>query len=113
VVELVAGKDIARRMEDWLHQDQIAHILGLWVKGLDVDWHSLYGGQRSNPRRPQHRCHSPCIGPSPRCHGPSLQLQRAAPNGHGRRSRSCRSPASLAWPRPLPAPSRAALSFSP
>src|SRR5262249_5053273 len=28
---------------------QMAELLGLWVKGLDVDWHRLYGAQ--TPRR--------------------------------------------------------------
>jgi acyl transferase domain-containing protein/aryl carrier-like protein/SAM-dependent methyltransferase len=47
--EIAADQGVARRIEDWLRQGQIARLLGLWVKGLDVDWHRLYGEQP--PRR--------------------------------------------------------------
>ena len=33
----------------WLRQGEIARVLQLWVKGLDVDWTTLYGGVK--PRR--------------------------------------------------------------
>ena len=49
VAEFAADKGMARRIEDWLQQGQIAQLLGLWVKGFDIDWQRLYGEQR--PRR--------------------------------------------------------------
>lgn len=49
VAMFATDKAMARRIEDWLKQGQIAPLLELWVKGLDVDWHKLYGEQP--PRR--------------------------------------------------------------
>jgi 3-oxoacyl-(acyl-carrier-protein) synthase/acyl carrier protein len=49
VAEFVADKGTAGRIDDWLRQGQMAQLLGHWVKGLDVDWHRLYGEQP--PRR--------------------------------------------------------------
>jgi len=45
VATFAADKAMARRIEHWLKQGQIAPLLELWVKGLDIDWHTLYGEQ--------------------------------------------------------------------
>jgi acyl transferase domain-containing protein/acyl carrier protein len=49
VAEFAGDMGMARRIENCLDQGQIAQLLGLWVKGLDIDWQRLYGEQR--PRR--------------------------------------------------------------
>src|SRR5262249_16923998 len=49
VAAFAVDKAMARRIDDWIEQGQMAQLLGLWVKGLDVDWHRLYGEQV--PRR--------------------------------------------------------------
>ena len=50
-IKLISQDDELRAMlvEKWLGQRKLSKLLELWVKGLDLDWSSLYGAAK--PRR--------------------------------------------------------------
>ncbi|QIC04833.1 SDR family NAD(P)-dependent oxidoreductase [Brevibacillus sp. 7WMA2] len=46
---LTQDEDLAQAFDVWLEKGKYEKILGLWVKGVDVDWSKLYGERK--PRR--------------------------------------------------------------
>ncbi|HML90355.1 MAG TPA: SDR family NAD(P)-dependent oxidoreductase [Methylomusa anaerophila] len=46
---MTADEDMMKTVETWVAKGKYAKILDLWVKGLNVDWHKLYG--ETKPRR--------------------------------------------------------------
>ncbi|MDD5274188.1 MAG: beta-ketoacyl synthase N-terminal-like domain-containing protein, partial [Methylovulum sp.] len=47
--EWAGDDDMADTLDVWLNKGKYGKLLGLWVQGLDFDWHKLYVGL--NPRR--------------------------------------------------------------
>jgi len=49
-----ADEDMAATIDAWIAKGKYEKLLELWVKGLNVDWHKLYGAsgpQHESPRR--------------------------------------------------------------
>ena len=40
-------EDLQQSIEAWIAKGKYAKLLGLWVKGLKIAWHKLYGNNRS------------------------------------------------------------------
>jgi acyl transferase domain-containing protein/enoyl-CoA hydratase/carnithine racemase/acyl carrier protein/ribosomal protein S18 acetylase RimI-like enzyme len=52
LAEFAADEDMAKTIDIWISKQKYEKLLGLWVKGLVVDWYKLYSeGQRPQPRR--------------------------------------------------------------
>ncbi|NOU17184.1 MAG: SDR family NAD(P)-dependent oxidoreductase [Bacteroidales bacterium] len=50
-MSIISGDDDMKEMivDQWIAQKKLSKLLDLWVKGLELDWHKLYGNNK--PRR--------------------------------------------------------------
>ena len=46
---LSADEDMAKTIEAWIAKGKYTKLMDLWVKGISIDWHKLYG--QNKPRR--------------------------------------------------------------
>ncbi|NEZ65368.1 SDR family NAD(P)-dependent oxidoreductase [Leptolyngbyaceae cyanobacterium CCMR0082] len=81
VQALVDDDAFIETVDQWMQQGNLDSVLQLWVKGLDVDWHCLYGSARprriSLPTYPfaRHRCWVDAVAENP---GGSITLPQSS-----------------------------------